>query len=698
MQRRSRIAWNLRHSLICCTLLCAAIVLPSHAQSQQRGSASAAADQGAKQYALHCSACHAVDLRGVGNNPPLLGTSFWSNWRDAPAGQLLAKVKNTMPPLGGHVLSDEEYRSVVDYLIQENGGSPSAAAADAGVAADEALAQREPVRLPSASLPVNREVSGYRPVTEAMLNHPPAADWLSWRRTRDAQAFSPLASINRGNVGALKLAWSLGLGDGTQAPTPLVHDGVMYITEPGGTILALNAASGDFIWRYQYKVADEERQISGSPRNLAIYGNNLFLATSNGTIAGVDARTGVEAWRTMPGEVPGFGFSSGPMVANGVVIIGANGCGRFGAEKCFVAGLDPETGKVLWRTSTIALPGDPNEETWGGRPVSFRSGGDAWIPGSYDPQQDIFLIGTAQAKPWFAVSRRMDIDDAALYTNSTLALDPKTGEIKWFHQHIPGETLDLDTVYERVLADVDGRAILLTIGKDGVLWKLDRSNGAYLGHAETVYQDVYRSIDRKTGKVTYRQDIIDQKVGTFIPSCPGSLGGHNWQASAFDPVTARLVTPLLQLCGGFTPAPVKFTPGRMGFGVDMSGDPLFHLAPGATGLGKLAAIDARTLKEKWNFEQAVPFTTAALATAGGLIFVGDGERYFTAVNITDGKSLWRTRLPAAPHGFPITYESGGKQFVAVPAGQIGFFKLAVQQTPGLYIPPGGNGIYVFELP
>ena len=192
------------------------------------------------------------------------------------------------------------------------------------------------------------------------------------------------------------------------------------------------------------------------------------------------------------------------------------------------------------------------------------AGGDSWIPGSYDPELGLFYIGTAQAKPWVAASRGMTTRQDALYTNSTLALNPGTGQVQWYFQHAPGETLDLDIVYERVLVDADGERWLFTIGKDGILWKLDRRTGAFVDLRETVYQDVFESIDRTTGELTYRQDIRDADVGDRVPACPSLLGGHNWQASAYHPGAGALVIPLHQACMYLTGRQVEFVEGGGG--------------------------------------------------------------------------------------------------------------------------------------
>ena len=321
----------------------------------------------------------------------------------------------------------------------------------------------------------------------------------------------------------------------------------MFLASPGNVVRAIDAATGDVMWVYRARLPDDARP--GATRTLALYGDKLFLARADAVLVALDASTGEEVWRTVKDDyTQGFRQNAGPVIANGVVITGTNGCERYTEQTCFITGHDPDTGDELWRTSTIALPGDPNNASWGDTPPYLRAGGDSWIPGSYDPDLGLFFIGTAQAKPWVASSRGMTTRQDALYTNSTLALNPSTGQVQWYFQHAPGETLDLDIVYERVLVDADGERWLFTIGKDGILWKLDRRTGAFVDLRETVHQDIFASIDRDTGELTYRDDLQDIAIGERVFACPSLLGGHNWQASAYHPGAGALVIPLHQAC------------------------------------------------------------------------------------------------------------------------------------------------------
>jgi alcohol dehydrogenase (cytochrome c) len=685
------------------------ISLPTLAQQTD---ALAQVSAGQTLYDENCSSCHHMTLRGSAHGTALKGAAFIDRWGERNSTELLRFNQTNMPPGNSDNLSEDQHLEVVAYILAINELNPGKVLT-AGESINIASGNKVDIE-PGQALEswgsagtiveaarkksgfTNSVVSGFQPVTETELASPSAADWLSWRRTRDGQGYSPLDQVTPDNIGELQLVWSLAMRDGSNQVTPLVRGGIMYLTHPGNIIQAVTADTGDVIWEYKYDFPPEAKTLGGPVRNIAIYGDKLFLATYDAAIVAIDARTGEQVWRTPKADHrEAYTHTAGPIIGGGVVLSGINGCELYTKAGCFITGHDPDTGKELWRTSTIALPGSDGDDTWAGLAPELRAGADSWIAGSYDAALDLFFIGTSQAKPWVAASRGMSARDAALYTNSTLAIRPDTGEIAWHFQHVPGETIDMEVGFERVLIEVDGTKRLYTIGKDGILWQLDPATGKFLGLAETQAQTIYSHVDKTTGQVTYRDDIVNAKIGDTISACPGIYGGHNWQATAYSPETRSLIIPLHQLCSDLVGRRVDIELGGGGYG----GDSRTYEMPGSDGkLGRLASWDVKTMEQRWSVTQRAMFLTGALTTGGGLAFIGDVDRYFSAFDVRDGKLLWQTRLVAPLHGYPITYSVKGRQYIAVPTG-IGVFRaLTAIVSPEIYQPSNGQALFVFALP
>jgi PQQ-dependent dehydrogenase (methanol/ethanol family) len=534
------------------------------------------------------------------------------------------------------------------------------------------------------------------PVTDAMLADPPPQEWLMWRRTYDGWGFSPLRQITRKNVGTLQVAWSWSMTSGAMEATPLVHDGVLFIQNYGDNVEALNAENGDLLWRYDH--APPPAGMRGFKKTMAIHGERLFLATSDHALVALDLKTGHVVWEK---KVAGEGaFTGGPMFAGGVLMVGTTVCVT---ARCFISGHDPETGNELWRFYTVAASNEPGGGTWNGLPDDARFGGSVWTSGSYDPKTGIAYWGTGQPYPWNGVARgtnalRDGQSNELLYTDNTLALDPRSGHLLWHYSHLPNDNWDMDYAFERQLLQLDvhgeRRELVVTTGKLGIVEALDARSGRFVFAYDLGLQNIVSAIDAATGGKNINPAIVPSSDNT-VYMCPHPGGARSLGASSYDPRTRILYLPMQEHCADMTSVPRE--PG------ERTNLPHFvlRLRPGSDGnIGRLEAIDLATGKPVWMHRERAPMSSGALATAGGVVFQGVFDRYFKAVDSSSGKVLWQVRLNDIPTSYPITYEVHGRQYVAISTGSGSPYS----NTWGNLLPEvrrpvtSGAVLWVFRLP
>lgn len=560
-----------------------------------------------------------------------------------------------------------------------------------------------------ASAPAEVLVPDFAPVTDAEIQNPDPADWLSWRRTLDSWGHSPLTQINRDNVSGLRLVWVRPIAPGHQEGTPLVHEGIMYFPGPSDVIEAIDAASGQLLWQYRRPLPEDIGQflpVYDTTRNLAIYGQLIIGQAADNYLYALNARTGELVWETQIDDYrSGAKISSGPIIADGLAITGRSCEPEGGPDACVIVAHDAATGAEVWRTSIIARGDDPNDASWGGVPLEQRQQVGAWMIASYDPELKLIYMGTSVSAPAPKI-RLAGPDHDYLYHNSTLALDVRTGRIVWHYQHMV-DHWDLDHTFARILVDQEVapdpaavawmapdieagrtyRTLTGIPGKPGIVTTLDRETGRFLWARPTVRQTVIDHIDGATGGAHLNPASVPSDYTTAHEVCPGPTGGANYMTGSYSPDTHTLFMPLQNLCAQMTALDPANSPGIYGMSQQIA------IVPEAQGmLGSLFAVDAVTGRTRWEHRQRAGMQSL-ITTGGGLVFAGDAGGRFMALDQATGAELWAMNLGSSVTGYPASFAVNGQQYVAASTGRWLSDAFTPELTHGTQ-----NTLFVFALP
>lgn len=707
----------------CAAIVCAAAAIavpgmspPLLAQNMQIGNSrniavftAAQAAAGKDAYAKTCASCHGTSLGGSEFAGALRGSLFSLNWGGQNTFALFTFIATKMPPASPGSLTPEQTAQLVAFILQTNGVQPgdkelptdqnaltAMTIPRGGTSRSAPMMPLSPLAPPMTPVVIPNPLDKFSPVTDALLNDPPPSEWLIWRRTYDDHGFSPLKQINQSNAGDLRVAWSWSLPNGQNEATPLEHDGVLFVHSYGDKVQALNAATGDLLWQYSRQLPSDARVTV--KRNMSLYGNRLYVPTSDVHIVALDVKTGAVIWDSALADyTKGYQVTGGPLVAKGKVIQGLNGQAPGGN---LIVALDAETGKQTWRFHSIAQSGEPGD-SWNGLPNEKRNGASVWTAGSYDPELNLVFFGVGQTYDTGPVlHRNPGFSNDGLFTDCTLAFDPDTGKLVWYFQHVHNDQWDLDWAFEQQvmrLAGLNGgKKMIVTSGKMGIYEGMDAATGKYIFSHDLGIQNVVAAIDPKSGEKTINPEVIvgDGKPHTI---CPHPGGGREWAGGSYNSATKVVYVPMTESCMDLIPAP----PGQRG-NLSSGYNWFIRMRPDNKDgkIGRLEAVDLETKKVLWTDRQRAPLMTCTLDTAGGVVFAGDLDRKFAAYDDATGAELWKIRLNDTPNSCPISYSVNGKQYVAMVVGAGGAMTVTFPVlVPEIHLPPDhGAAIWVFELP
>lgn len=515
-------------------------------------------------------------------------------------------------------------------------------------------------------------------------------DVLTYGMGQDQKRFSPLDQINVDNVSSLTPVWAYSLADTRgQENFPLIRNGVMYVTTHKATI-ALDAKTGKQLWKAEIEYPAETPRVACCGilnRGAALYDDKLFRTTLDAHVIALNPENGQEIWRTKAADYkPGYSFTVAPLVVNGVVIVGSSGA-EYGTRG-FIDGYDAQTGERLWRRHTIAAPGEPGGDTWPEGDAWQKGGGSAWLTGTYDPELDTVYWGTGNAGPWNAMVRPGD----NLYVTSLLALNPKTGDIKWHYQFTPNDPFDYDGVNELVLAEIDGKKVVMQANRNGFFYVLDRTNGELLA-ANGFVEDINwaEKIDLETGRPVLTEVYHKAVSGEEYNLWPGPYGGKNWSPMSYSPDSNTVFINTNRYGATMKAIEPEYRAGTFYLAIELAWDyPEDHR-------GELRAIDPMTGDLKWSSPTDIPRYSGVMSTGGNLVFTGSLTGEFEAFNAETGDKLWEFNTGSGIIGQPMTWEMDGKQYVTVVNGLGGVYAIWGGDERLSNVSAGGS-VWTFALP
>lgn len=496
-------------------------------------------------------------------------------------------------------------------------------------------------------------------VTSERLSKPAKEpeNWLMYSGDYNGRRFSSLDQVNTKTVAQLVAKWTYQtMAGGKFETTPLVVDGVLYGTGQDDRAFALDARTGRPIWQYQRALPDDIRPCCGRVnRGLAILGDKLFMGTLDSHVLALDTKTGNILWDVAAVDyTKGYSFTLAPLVIKNLVLVGVSG-GEYGIRG-FIDAYDAATGERKWRFYTVPAPGEPGSDTWEGD--SWKIGGSpAWITGTYDPETNTTFWTTGNPSPSNRGAGRAGDN---LYSDSLLALDADTGKLKWHFQFTRHDEHDYDATQVPVMVDADGKKLILQANRNGFFYVIDRSNGK-LVRAEAYAKVSWSTEKDASGAPIPAKEGVPTLDGTRV--CPGAAGATNWMSPTYDPQTKLFYVTAREQCDVFSTAPQAYDPGHAYYG-----SAYFPNEDAEPFYGALRALNPATGKVKWEWKHPSPTWSGVLSTGGGLVFTGDAEGNFIALDAATGKALWHFQCGASVYSSPMTYAVNGKQYVTVAAG------------------------------